>query len=75
MSEINIKEYLIDDKRCVDVWGTASILGKSIGTVRNMTKTKGFPPHVKIRGKLYFEKSVVEEYNKGKKVIEIGEPT
>lgn len=72
MIESDIKEYLIEEKHCVDVWGAAQILGKAVGTIRNMTKMKNFPPHVKIGKKLYFEKDLIEEYKKGRVVLEIG---
>ena len=63
----------MDGKTCVDVNGAAEILGRAIGTIRNMTHMKNCPPYTKKGGKLYFEKEALEKFKKEREVIEVRE--
>ncbi len=67
----DVKEYLVEGKTCVDVNGAADILGRAVGTIRNMTHMKNCPPYFKKAGKLYFEKEALEAFKKEREVIEV----
>lgn len=59
-----MKEFLIDGKEYLDSQGTAELLGRAIGTIRNMTHMKKCPPFIRVKGRLYFEKKEVEVFKK-----------
>lgn len=64
------KEYLIENEKYLDVTGTANVLNKSIGTIRNTFKNVGFPSHVKIKGRVYFKKDEVIKYKKDQNIAD-----
>lgn len=71
MKQSNIKEYLVNNKVCVDVKGAAFILNRASGTIRNMTHMKKCPPFFKKGGKLYFEKEALERFKEESLVTEL----
>lgn len=69
MTEVKLIEYIIDDKRYVDVNGVALILGKAVGTVHHLSKRQGFPISLKKGRKIYFEKDEIEKYKKDNEIV------
>ena len=66
-----MNEYLINDKVYIDVEGISMLLGKTIGTIRNMVNKKSFPEGIKRGKKLYFEKELIERYKTENEIVKI----
>lgn len=70
MTVKNIKTFLIEGKRYIDVKGVAELLGKSVGTIHNTSNKQGFPESMRKGRKIYFIKEEVEKYKKNNEIIE-----
>lgn len=69
MTVKNLRTYLIEGIRYIDVQGVAEILGKSVGTIHNTSNKQGFPKSIRKGRKIYFLKEEIEKYKEMNEII------